>query len=247
MVDIEERSLRTLEQDLLLRLHRLVEQGHRIGDQRSEDLGSREVVGEDLLTVERLTAESADERVVLLEPEREFFTEDFGLGQIGHAETGAGDLVTVSRADAALGGADLVLALECLAEAVEFPVPRHHEMGAVADEEVLGVHLDPAIGEPLDLGNQSNGVDDHAVADDAKLALAENAGRDQVEDILLVAVDNGVAGVIAPLATDDDVDLAGQHVDDFAFAFIPPLGADENGVCHSVFSVNAKKPDSVSG
>ena len=39
-----------------------------------------------------------------------------------------------------------------------------------------------------------------------------------------------VAGVVAALRADDDVRLLGQHVDDLAFAFVAPLGADQNCV-----------------
>jgi hypothetical protein len=46
-----------------------------------------------------------------------------------------------------------------------------------------------------------------------------------VEDIFLVANENGVAGVVAALGPDDDFHRLGQHVNDFAFALIAPLGA----------------------
>ena len=41
-----------------------------------------------------------------------------------------------------------------------------------------------------------------------------------------------MAGVVAAGVTDDDLRLLGEHVNDFAFAFVAPLGADENCVCH---------------
>ena len=47
-------------------------------------------------------------------------------------------------------------------------------------------------------------------------------------------MNDGVTGVIAALAADDDVRLAGQDVDDFAFAFIAPLRADQNRVRHAL-------------
>ena len=56
--------------------------------------------------------------------------------------------------------------------------------------------------------------------------LAQNAGRDQVQDIFLFADENRVPGVVAALGADDDVRLFGQDIDNFAFAFIAPLGAD---------------------
>ena len=47
-------------------------------------------------------------------------------------------------------------------------------------------------------------------------------------------MNDGVAGVVPALAADDDVRLGGEHVDDFAFAFIAPLRADQNCVRHNL-------------
>ena len=55
---------------------------------------------------------------------------------------------------------------------------------------------------------------------------AQNAGRNEVQDVFFFADENCVAGVIAPLCADDDVRLLSEHIDDFAFAFVAPLGAD---------------------
>ena len=53
-----------------------------------------------------------------------------------------------------------------------------------------------------------------------------------MQDIFLRAEKNRVAGVIAAGVADDDICFFREHVNDFAFAFIAPLGADENCVCH---------------
>ena len=47
-----------------------------------------------------------------------------------------------------------------------------------------------------------------------------------MQDVFLLPDEDRVAGVVAALRADHDVRLFGQHVDDFAFAFIAPLGAD---------------------
>jgi len=44
-----------------------------------------------------------------------------------------------------------------------------------------------------------------------------------VQDVFLFSDENRVAGVIAALRADDDIRLLGEHVNDFAFAFIAPL------------------------
>ena len=229
VIDIKEGTLGTLEQNLLLGLHRLVEVGDCVDHEGLENLGGGDVVGQHLGAAHRLTTKALDHGVVLADPLGKLLLEDIGADQISHAQPGAGCLVTVSRADAALGGADLVLSLESLAALVERTVVGHHQVGAVADQEIL-INLDAALPQTLDLLDKCNRVNDDAVADDADLPLAENAGRDQVEDILLIAIYNGVAGVVTSLAAYHDVDPSGQDIDDFSFAFIPPLGSYENGV-----------------
>ena len=60
-----------------------------------------------------------------------------------------------------------------------------------------------------------------------------------MEDIFLRTTDDRVAGIVSPLATDNNINIAGQDIDDFAFAFIPPLGAYENGVRHGLLREKA--------
>jgi hypothetical protein len=47
-----------------------------------------------------------------------------------------------------------------------------------------------------------------------------------VQDVFLLSDEDRVARVVAALGSDDDVGLFGEDVDNFAFAFIAPLGAD---------------------
>ena len=56
-------------------------------------------------------------------------------------------------------------------------------------------------------------------------------------------MNDGVAGVVAALAADDDVGLLGQNVDDLAFAFVAPLGADQNCVRHESEKWTTNCPD----
>ena len=66
-----------------------------------------------------------------------------------------------------------------------------------------------------------------AVADQAQHAFAQDAGRDQVQHRLLAFDDQRVAGVVAALETRDRADAFGQQIDDFSFAFVAPLRAED--------------------
>ena len=87
--------------------------------------------------------------------------------------------------------------------------------------------------ERVDFFDQDFRIDDHAVADDAELIGVKRAGRDQVQNGFLAVDDQRVAGVIAALKAHDDIRVLGEQVDDFAFAFVSPLGTDDCDVGHN--------------
>ena len=94
--------------------------------------------------------------------------------------------------------------------------------------------LIPTLRRPSISPDERDRVDHDAVADHAHFSAPQNAGGNEMQDVFFAAVNDGVAGVIAALAADHDVGVAGQDVDDFALAFIAPLRADQNRVCHRV-------------
>ena len=162
--------------------------------------------------------------------------EKLGLHQVGHAQSGAGGLVAVGGADAAFGRADFGFAFALLALLVERAVIGQDEMRAVADEQVLP-DLDPDFAQALDFAHERDRVDHDAIPDDAHFSRAQNAGGNEVQDVFVAALDDGVAGVISALAADDDVGVAGQDIDDLALAFIAPLRADQYRICHRFLRV----------
>ena len=164
---------------------------------------------------------------------RKFFFEPRRVNQIVHAQADARRLVAIGRADATLGRADFVFALEHLALRVQFAVIRKNDVRRLAQDEILRADLDADFFQSLNFLDEADRVNDHAIADDAQFALAQDAGRHEVQDIFLPADENGVAGVVAAGVTDDDIRLLGEHINDFAFAFVAPLGANENRICHN--------------
>jgi hypothetical protein len=52
-----------------------------------------------------------------------------------------------------------------------------------------------------------------------------------------------MSGVVTARIPDDDICLLREHVNDLALAFVTPLGADENRVCHkSKLRLHNKNP-----
>ena len=166
------------------------------------DLGQ---LGEHLLLGELRLAEAAAQRVVVHEDAVDLGAERRRVAQILNADGAAADLVLVGGADAATGGADLAGAGSFLADNVELAVQRQDERGVLGDAQVLAAHRNALGGELFDLRAERPRVDDDAVADDAELARAHDARRQQRQFERLVADDQRVPGVVATLEAHDDV------------------------------------------
>src|SRR5581483_2715262 len=106
--------------------------------------------------------------------------------------------------DAAFGRADFGAAFAQLALFVERAVIRQDEMRAIADEKVL-VDLNAEFAQAFDFADQRDRIDHDAVADDAHFSAAQNSGRDEMQNVFLAPLDDGVAGIVAALTAHDDV------------------------------------------
>jgi hypothetical protein len=88
-------------------------------------------------------------------------------------------LVFVSRADSPSGGADPVLAGGRLAQLVEFAMERQDQRGILGDLEAARADVDAPLLQRIELGDEMPRIEHHSVADDAELAGAHHAGRQQ--------------------------------------------------------------------
>ena len=231
MVDVEQGGLGALEQDVLAVGVGAVEQMGGFGHVRADDLGVGKVLLADL--VDRVAGHAVDlgEDLVLFSQGRfELLTEDLLVEQVLHADADAGELVLVAGADAATGGADLVLAQALFGSAVEVDVVGHDDVGVAGDDQTFaGDALGFELGHFID---EHARVDHHAVADDGRDRVVHDARGDKVQGELLVAVNHRMAGVVAALVAYDVIEVLRNEVGDLALAFIAPLGADEHGTGH---------------
>src|SRR3546814_258420 len=146
------------------------------------------------------------------------------------ADAHAVDLVGVGRPDAASGGADLALAQEALGDLVARAVVLRDDVRVRAHAQPRDV--DAAGAERLELVEQHLEVDDDPVADDRDDSGRQDARGQQVQRVLLVADDDGVAGVVPAVELDDPVGAITQEVGGFSLALVPPLDADDHDCGH---------------
>ena len=161
-----------------------VEQQRGVGDHRAQPLGVAGQFGDDGVDVERLAVVDLDQHLVLqVQRAVDLGAQHVGVEQVLHPDADARHLVGVGRADAASGRADLRVAEEALGDLVERAVVRRDD---VRDPlTTRRGRVDAARLEPVDLLEQHAEVDDHAVADDRRAARREDAGRQQVQRVLL--------------------------------------------------------------
>src|SRR6266850_1553074 len=99
-------------------------------------------------------------------------------------------------------------------------------MSARADLDALRRHLDALFHEAVSLFKKCLRVNDHAVAEHARLALVHNTGRQQVKHERPIADLHRMPGVVSALITSDDVESLGKEINYLALAFIAPLGTN---------------------
>ena len=146
--------------------------------------------------------------------------------QILHAQADARHLVLVARADAALGGADKVLAQAAFEGTVQVDVVRHDDVCVARHLEIGGG--DAVALEHVDFLEQHRGVHHAAVAHHRDALRIHDARGDLVQAVLLVAHHDGVPGVVSALVAHYAVELRGNQIADLSFALVAPLGTHQH-------------------
>ena len=153
-----------------------------------------------------------------------------GVEQVMHADADAVDLIRVGRADAAAGGADLVLAEEAFGHLVERAVVGRDDVRGLAHQQVGAV--DAAGFQAVDLLEEHLRIHDHAVADHRGQVRVDDAGGQQVQGVRLVADHHAMARVVAAVEACDIIDLGADQIGRLAFTLVAPLGTDKNNSRH---------------
>src|SRR3984885_3854831 len=157
-----------------------------------------------------------------------------GIGEVHQADRAPRDLVLISGADAAFGGADLGSGdASRLAMRVEFAMQRQNQREVLGYFEVGRGHFDSLATQLLDLLDEMIGIEHDAVADDRQFARPNNPGRKQRKFVNLAVDHERMARVMAALEAHHDIGADRQPIDDLALSFVTPLGADNDNIGQS--------------
>ena len=104
----------------------------------------------------------------------------------------------------------------------------------------------------FDLCHKGIRIEHNTIADNGELARADDTRGQERELINLVANDERVASIMPALEAHDRIGLFTQPIDQLAFTFVAPLGADDHHIRHGSLSdrtlrvtkatLNAKAP-----
>ena len=75
-------------------------------------------------------------------------------------------------------------------------------------------------------------IDHDAVADQAAGAAIENTGGDEMENERIPLIDDRMAGIGPALIPHDHIGILCEDIDYLPFAFVAPLGADDDEIRH---------------
>ena len=102
--------------------------------------------------------------------------------------------------------------------------------------------VDAARVQGVELCKENGDVDNHTVGDHGGHAGGQNTGGEQVEGILLIANNDGVAGVVSAVELHNVIDTFSKKVGSFTLTFVAPLGTNQNDCWHDDIPSSLVRP-----
>jgi uncharacterized protein (UPF0212 family) len=90
------------------------------------------------------------------------------------------------------------------------------------------VQVDAPLREIVVLLEEIEHIEDHSVTEQASFVSVQDAGRNLMQDELVVANVDRVTRICPALVASYDVRFLGQDIDDLTLAFVTPLAADNH-------------------
>src|SRR5438477_594005 len=149
------------------------------------------------------------------------------MQQIVETDADACNFIGISRADAAPGRIDAIGSSGLIFHFIQNFMIWHNNMSAIRDKQV--VDSNRMLLEIVKFGEQILWIDGGSSSHNADAGWIEDTARNQVQLKLSIIIDNGMAGIAAALEAHAQVAICTQQINEFAFPFIAPLCADNNG------------------
>jgi hypothetical protein len=227
MVEIESRTLRTLQEDPLTADKCFIDLDPRIDREGEDPLPERHAFVElrrqsRVLPLPQGGKALEGPLVTLLEQSGKASL----VQGIDDTDSAASNFLLVCRTDPPSGRPDLLLGLS-LRRHIEGAMIGEKEVGATAHPDPP-CQIDPTCGKRVILLKELDQVENDAIPEEAPLPRVEDPGRDLMEDEALLANLHRVPGIGAALIAGHNVHLLRQDVDNLPLPLVAPLGTDDD-------------------
>jgi hypothetical protein len=226
MIKVEESGLSAFKQDVLTSIDSIMQESDCVTDIRLQALRVRHKLGHDALDVKGIAAGEDNVDVFSGRSLTYLFSKRFKIYACSNSNANASSLIGIRRSDALQSRADLVVSQVALRDCVPRLMPWENELGLARDRQ-FGTR-NTARFKTINFGEESWHINHNTVANDWCDVVVQNARWNELQRILLGTDDHRVASVVSTLVTSDHRILSGKKVDDLCFAFIAPLGSDDD-------------------
>ncbi len=205
MVDVQHGALRAFKQYRLPFIQRVVHKFGGIADVATNFFAQLQRFVDFVREIDVRAISAFRQAIFLCHYTRGFFAEQRRIEQVAHAQSTARHFVFIRRSDATRSGADLICAARAFRGFIEFAMVRKNQMSAIADVQAAG-HVHARLAESLDFVDQRAGINHHAHANDGVLFRPQNSARNQLENVLVLADDDGMPGIMAASHANDEIE-----------------------------------------
>jgi hypothetical protein len=227
MIKIEESCLSTFKQNILASIDSVVQQTDGVTYIWLQTLCVFNEVGNDLFNIKSVAASMNNVDAFGSRSFAYLFRERLQVNARTNANSDSAGFVGVCRSDALERRPNLVIPQVAFRDRVPRLVPRENQLSLTRDLEFCA--RNSARLESVNLCKQCRHVNDDAITNDRSDVVVQNPRRNELQGVLLSTDNHGVTGVVSTLIASDNRILSGKKVDDLGFAFIAPLGSDDDG------------------
>jgi hypothetical protein len=225
MIDVEQRTLRSLEKNCGAALERAMHCESHIVGKREQSLGDGRKCGQRFIHRGALAPTTGSKHCIRVRDTTfNQRAKPVGIPQIQYTHSAPSNLVFVCWTNSATCGSDLFAGR---ALRIDQLVVRENQVCAIAHIQ-SPLHVDSVGTQLVDLGEQRCGIEHDTISYRTANACMQNSARHLMEHEGFVADMYSVACISAALIPDYPGGMLGENVNELPLSFVTPLRAHDN-------------------
>src|SRR6266566_6106246 len=227
MIDIKQCRLCAFKKYRASLRGRNIKEVSRIAYKRAKAFGQGRYLLKDFVRIQLLAAISLDDPVGVLEIAFNARAQDLRHQCISRAYAAASRFVFISGTNSAQRRTHFLVTKPLFACMVQGAMVGKYQMSARTNLHAFRRNFHTLRNQAIGFFKKRFWIDHHTVAQHAGLAAMDNSRRQQMQYERLVSHLDGMSGIVSTLIAGHYVEVFSQKVNDLAFAFVPPLRADD--------------------